>query len=519
MLIVSGTSRADNRRELARQASAPVVPVRLVVRRSQLELQSLLWRDYWAPSKPFFEVDLRLVQRLNRLKKAWRQLLQQPTDRYLQMIYCWRYFGLLHHACAIAAAEPERPDPFAAIARIVGFESFLLEASGESGAAAALFTARHPLAILGQLASEPRVPTPRYVPLLRPADADDIYYHYRQLQISGMPAHRLFVAPAVELSTRASSLLPIDRLNRLLSHRPDPYWRPRAQVLSERVLSPVIRWIEKTTGSGHPDPIDLLDLGAGTGHLLATAWTTARKSTGIDRSASLHFVDSNPPAFGRSFGLARDQAGVTHVEWTTADYRTLADDDQWLTEHGPFGVVFLCRVLDNTSNFSIENIEADAIGIDLDESCLPHWCLAPREQPEGVGHLQVGTTRRSVGNGIAYPQFSLRDYFAALRVVQDRDIDAFNRHSWYLPVRRFNPAALITPSGRSLIRQLAKHAQAVVIEDVDLQPEHLVRHRDEFGLAGVAAVACGDDGFRTEATHIVVGQPDLLKAVRGERLW
>ena len=70
MLIVSATSRADNRRELARQASAPVVPVRLVVRRSQLELQSLLWRDYWAPCRPFFEVDLRLVQRLNRLKKA-----------------------------------------------------------------------------------------------------------------------------------------------------------------------------------------------------------------------------------------------------------------------------------------------------------------------------------------------------------------------------------------------------------------------------------------------------------------
>lgn len=155
MLIVSGTSRADNRRELARQASAPVVPFRLVVRRSQLELQSLMWRDYWAPCRPFFEVDLRLVQRLNRLKKAWRQLLQQPTDRYLQMIYCWRYFGLLHLACAIAAAEPDRPNPVDAIARIVDFEVFSLQASGESGAAAALFTARHPLAILGQLASSP----------------------------------------------------------------------------------------------------------------------------------------------------------------------------------------------------------------------------------------------------------------------------------------------------------------------------------------------------------------------------
>ena len=339
------------------------------------------------------------------------------------MIYCWRYFGLLHHACGIAAAEPERPDPFAAIAKIVGFEAFSLEASGECGAAAAVFTARHPLAILGQLASEPRVPTPRYVPLLRPADADDIYYHYRQLQISGTPAHRLFVAPAVDLPSRASSFLPIDRLNRLLSHRPDPYWRPRAQVLAERVLTPVFRGIEKANGSGNDAPIDLLDLGAGTGHLLATAWSTARKSTGIDRSASLHFVDSNPPAFGRSFGLARDQAGVTHVEWTTADYRTLADDDQWLAEYGPFGVVFLCHVLDNTSNFSIESIEANAVDIDLDESCLPHRCLAPREQPEGVGQLQVGTTRRSVGNGIAYPQFSLRDYFAALQIVQGQDLE------------------------------------------------------------------------------------------------
>lgn len=435
------------------------------------------------------------------------------------MIYCWRYFGLLHHACAIAAAEPDRPDPFEAIARIVGFESFLLEASGESGTAAALFTARHPLAILGQLASEPRVPTPRYVPLLRPADANHFHYHYRQLQISGTPAHRLFVAPSVDLSCQASSFLPVDRLNRLQSHRPDPYWRPRAQVLAERVLAPVIRGIDKATGSKYASPIDLLDLGAGTGHLLATAWSTARKSTGIDRSASLHFVDSNPPAFGRSFGLARDQAGVTHVEWTTADYRTLADDDQWLAEHGPFGVVFLCRVLDNTSNFSIEAVENESVGIDLDEACLPHRCLAPREQPEGVARLQVGTMRRSMRNGITYPQFSLRDYFAALLVVQGGDVDAFSRHRRYLPVHRFNPAALITPSGRSLIGQLARYARAVVIEDVDLQPEHLVRHREEFGLTGIVAVACGDDGFRTEATHIVVGEPGLLKAVKGERLW
>jgi hypothetical protein len=81
MLIVSGTSRAENRRDLAQQCGAPRVPIRLVIQRSRLGLGSQTWRDYWQPCRPFFEVDLRLVQRLNRLKKAWRLLLQHPSDR------------------------------------------------------------------------------------------------------------------------------------------------------------------------------------------------------------------------------------------------------------------------------------------------------------------------------------------------------------------------------------------------------------------------------------------------------
>jgi hypothetical protein len=517
MLIVSGTSRAENRRDLAQQCGIPRVPVRLVIQRSRLGLESQTWRDYWQPCRPFFEVDLSLVQRLNRLKKAWRLLLQYPSDRLSQMSYCWRYFGLLHHTIRIAREEPTRPDPMEALATIIGFESFLLEAPGESGTAACTITSRNPLFLLGQLAVEPTVPTPRHVPLLRPSGLKDLCYHYRQLQISGTPSQRIFVCPAVEMPQRASSFVPIDRLNRLVSDRPDPYWKPRARLLAKRILKPLL----ESRRSDDPNdglPVSILDLGAGTGHLLAKSWTYLSRLKGSVPAASFHFMDANPPAFGRSFGLSRDQAGITHVEWTTASYRALADDDAWLKKNGPFDWVFACRILDNASNFLIEPIGvSDGGSPSLD--CLPHRCLAPHAQPEGLPRLMVSTVRRERNGGTLYPQYSLRDYFASLLALQNGSWDSVGEDLWYLPVRRFNPAALITPSGRSLLAQLMKVSQAVIVEDVDARPEHLRQHKVEFGLPGTAAVFCKDDGFRTEANQFVVTTPEKAACIRGERLW
>ena len=154
--------------------------------------------------------------------------------------------------------------------------------------------------------------------------------------------------------------------------------------------------------------------------------------------ASFHYADANPPAFGRSFGLSRDQAGVTHVEWATADYRALADDDVWLEKNGPFDWVLASRILDNFSNFMIENIEASEGLAEVSLDCLPHRCLAPHAQPEGIRRLQVSTVRRQCNGGSIYPQYSLRDYFAGLLALQNGSIEVGNDHAWYLPVRRFN---------------------------------------------------------------------------------
>ena len=117
------------------------------------------------------------------------------------------------------------------------------------------------------------------------------------------------------------------------------------------------------------------------------------------------------------------------------------------------------------------------------------------------------------------PQFSLSDYFAAIRAAMASSLGAVDPGASYLPVRRFNPAALTTITGRSVIAQLMKVASAIVIEDTDMQPEHLTDHRRQFGLDGTAGINCVGDGFNTEVLHYVVTGPRLADRLAGYRLW
>lgn len=317
MLVVSGISREEARRTLVAQLNQPRVPIRLTVRQSRLLVTSVSWRRYWEPVRHFFTVDARLVQRLKRLKTAWLHVLSRPSSRACQERYCWRYFGLLHHAMRLAHLEPSRPDPLGAIHRIVGFETFPVEAFGVDGAAGGAVAERNALFLLGQLQHNACVSTPRRVPLLAPVGCEGPFYHYRQVVVPGTPARTLLLCPHVALERRANSFAPIDRLTRLVSDRSDPYWRPRARLLVHRILKPLLKGHAAGWGTGSPCAV--LDLGAGTGHLVAKAWTYLRKV--LPRACppvAFHFVDSTPPAFGRSFGLSRDNNGVSHVEWTTA---------------------------------------------------------------------------------------------------------------------------------------------------------------------------------------------------------
>lgn len=153
MLVVSSCSRPAAQTKLLADLRRAEVPLRLLLHRGSVELESVSWRDYWHSCKPFFSADARLVQRLNRLKAAWLEILRKPGSRRRQLTYCWRYFGLLHHTLGIAVREPGRGNPLPVLHRILSFGSFMAAADGDDERAACAFSAIHPVYLLGRMAS------------------------------------------------------------------------------------------------------------------------------------------------------------------------------------------------------------------------------------------------------------------------------------------------------------------------------------------------------------------------------
>ncbi|MEO1585300.1 MAG: hypothetical protein AAFR96_12120 [Planctomycetota bacterium] len=513
MLIASGVTRAEARGKLDRQSHEEAIPTGLLLARSRLELRMASWREYWSSARPFFEVDCRLPQRLNRLKASWRALLAWPRDEDVRADFCWRYFGLLHHSVEIAIQEPRRPGALAALARIVGFESFPVSIGDGSGEAAAAFAWRHPVYLLSELVAPTAVPTPKHLPLMLPTDRTAPFYHYRQHAIGESNRERLLIAPAVDLSKRQASFVPIDRLGRLVSIRPDPFWKTRAGVLAERITKPLLQPRSAGTNQDRMG-FEFLDLGAGSGQLLAEVWRRTSGSFGSGVQAGFHCVDVHAPSAGRAFGTSRTGVPFTHIEWVARDFRELLDDDAWLASAGYMDIAFACRVLDNVSTFFIEHSPLDA------RTELPaHKSLAPGEKR--WSWPAFGSDRDSSAVEIAKRARAgcVGEYLNAMQAITQGTTEPLQTAGCAGLVRRFNPAALITPSGRSVIGQVLRIAGCLVIEDIDLEPEHLRAHRASFGLAGHAAVRCAGDGFLTRAHQYVIGRPEQVQRIKGERLW
>jgi hypothetical protein len=502
MLLVANTSSIRNRTALLDLLSAEMVPVRLDLRRGQLKLELVRWREYWKPAMPFFECDARLVQRLNRLKRTWERLIARPAHADRQRQFAWRYFGLLHHTLHLTRAEPGRPNPFDAIERLVGFESFSCEAAETEGVCAATATHRNPLWALASVSNSSPLPSPRRVPILRPIGCDPAgYYHYRQIALDPSRNAHLLVHPAIEASHRQASFDPIERALRLCGSNSDPYARERAGLIAKRLCNGFLDWL-KPTG----DAMSIIDIGAGTGHLAARIFREARLA--ID---SIHFVDAHPPCSGRSFGIRGCPTDLQAVEWTVADYRELLDRESWLERNQQHAVALVCRLFENLSTFELCELDSDPI------TRWPHEALAQRESNAG---LLVPSTRTEVDGGSAILQDPYRDYFAALKVLQHRDVHAVGERTRVVPVRRFNPAALTTRNGKSVLWQLLKIARVLFIDDMVLSDSDLLQHRQRFGLSGTSALVIEGDGHRTESKSFLVGRAiDLAHVQKGRRLW
>ncbi|MGA2035694.1 MAG: hypothetical protein ABSG68_25885 [Thermoguttaceae bacterium] len=113
-------------------------------------------------------------------------------------------------------------------------------------------------------------------------------------------------------------------------------------------------------------------------------------------------------------------------------------------------------------------------------------------------------------NGMVFHQFSLSDYFRAVKTILDGGASGVEGMI-YAPIRQFDENALVLPSGRSLIGQLMTMADKILIEDSDLTVSRLQRHINRFGLSDLSVTDFTDRRGRHGASVALIGKGHSLK--------
>jgi hypothetical protein len=193
-----------------------------------------------------------------------------------------------------------------------------------------------------------------------------------------------------------------------------------------------------------------------------------------------------------------------------------------------FDFAFLCRLLNNFSDFSIGRINdwqeirnfsrRELSYQDWREGhYLPQHCLAGNI---GVPCRLFASNRRiRLHSGTSFRQLSLSNYYRGLSLLNEPgDSDADSRNAIFFPVRRFNDASLILPGGESLLEKLCEMSAMCVIEDVDLDASGLRRHLDSLKLNSLAASDATDRTHMKSARLLCVCRRERANLLPGKRI-
>lgn len=171
-------------------------------------------------------------------------------------------------------------------------------------------------------------------------------------------------------------------------------------------------------------------------------------------------------------------------------------DGQINEQRSPYDIALMLRVLDLFSHFRIEPITQSEIKASLNRKhrniILYGIAKNPAELICNGRHREIQHTIKKIAlrQGDMFWQISLSDYFMAMSKIMGNEV-SIEDNRIYAPIRCFDKKALILPSGRSLIAQLMKITNQLVIEDSDATPDHLRDHFDDFGLNNLRIIEVG----------------------------
>ena len=174
-------------------------------------------------------------------------------------------------------------------------------------------------------------------------------------------------------------------------------------------------------------------------------------------------------------------------------------------------LALMLRICDVFSRFQIEELccrEACALirrergEFSVDMSMTRPARLIEENRLDRLHHRLWRTPFR---NGMIFHQFSLSDYFGAIKTVLGDEVSGVDG-AIYAPIRRFDETALVLPSGRSLIGELMTMADKILVEDWDLTARRLQGHINLFGLKDLSVTDLTDRRGGRGASVAVIGK-------------
>jgi hypothetical protein len=309
------------------------------------------------------------------------------------------------------------------------------------------------------------------------------------------------VYPPADARYRSSSYWLIAELFASLTSKSDPWVQERARLLFDGVFAELVAPLEGNR-------IRLLDMACGSAK---TTMALSRKAFAkYGTSFDLTLIDVVRGAASIATAFHRNPWVFGNVLFR---HESLFD---WIDKVGSssschFDLVLMLRICDVFSRFQIEEVsyreartlirrERDKFSVDM--SMIHPARLIEENRLDGLHHRLWRTPFR---NGMIFHQFSLSDYFGAIKTVLGDEVSGVEG-AIYAPIRRFDETALILPSGRSLIGELMTMTDKILVEDWDLTANRLRRHIDLFGLEDLSVTDLTDRRGGRGASVAVIGK-------------
>ncbi len=530
--VLAGKSQLVARGRLLRVFERGEVPIRITVAGGLLAAHSVPWGEFWRPVLDLESPEIR--KSVGALHEVWLAYIRSCFCRTAAREYCCRYFILLGQLVELCRSIAEEAQGWTALQPTLGFECLRIVAEGsDRPVAAATTTLRNPCYLLAKLKHESALDDPQFLPLVTVPSATSFscFYHYRQHKLSSDSGLSLLLY----LNPRDPQCFPaVNALEGRVSAGADPRADERAARIADGIVIPYLRRVGSFGDGGDATEIEVVDLGSGSGILVAKLCQMMRRACvrdGVQLRVRAHLLDVAPNDPIRFFRTGNLRGAVDTLTCVSADYRDWFGTADRLPQRRGIRLAIACRFFNNFSDLGVTVINRSDLGemAGLGDpqhwwpDCLPSTCLRPGAG--GPSSLVVSNRRIWLPEGRSFVQASLSPYFEGLRMLLSDGIDEdqHQRHDdgIFIPLRSFRQDCLLTARGRSVLAELLSDCDLVVVNDADLRPADLIAHAERYEIPGSVAIDMTRSlRLKGHFTYAIGRANDpAIRQLKGERLW